>query len=368
MNSLLRFPRCLRRTRVAGILAILGTPSLFAGPVLQDLGPYAYGYAINNSGQVAGGISNSLFFDAAFFYSAGGLTNLGAWVGKSSWGYGINNSGQMVGNGNQGAFLYSGGVVTDLGALESAVDINDSGLIAGTSPGNGGKPHAFLYSGGTLTDLDPLSQQRSFAQGLNNLGQVVGLRDSGPETVEAFLYSDGVMNSLGLGANSLASAINDASQITGAAGNVAFLLSPDSEVKLLGTLGGAASIGYGINNLGQVVGLSTMKHGGILHAFLYTDGHLRDLNVLYAHLLRDPGGVGFQVFESAQAISDTGLITGYGEYWDGTQRMRRGFIIDSSQPLPNPVPDAGSTAALFGAAVAAAALLRHRATPEARAS
>ncbi len=61
----------------------------------------------------------------------------------------------------------------------------------------------------------------------------------------------------------------------------------------LGTPGGASTMGYGINNLGQVVGSSSTSSGS-LHPFLYSNGQMIDLNI---------GG-------NAYAINDNGQITG----------------------------------------------------------
>jgi probable HAF family extracellular repeat protein len=73
---------------------------------------------------------------AAATYS---VTSLGAFDGLSgSEAYGINNAGQVVGwagtaSGEQHAFLYSAGVMTDLGSLGGgfsiAHDINNSGQV-----------------------------------------------------------------------------------------------------------------------------------------------------------------------------------------------------------------------------------------------
>ena len=54
-------------------------------------------------------------------------------------------------SGKRHAFLYSGGVMTDIGTLpggidSAAFDINDSGQIVGYSTDSAGRQHAFLYN------------------------------------------------------------------------------------------------------------------------------------------------------------------------------------------------------------------------------
>jgi probable HAF family extracellular repeat protein len=108
------------------------------------------------------------------------VTDLGTLPGgASSQAYGINASGQVVGqaanaSGNTHAFLYSGGVMSDLGTLGGpysyARGINDSGQIVGWSylTTAFSPQHAFLYtSGGSMTDLGvPSGYTDSFAVGI----------------------------------------------------------------------------------------------------------------------------------------------------------------------------------------------------------
>ena len=147
------------------------------------------------------------------------------------------------------AFLYSGGVMSDLGTLDgiysTASGINNSGQVVGTSYLLGDKAsRAFLYSGGVMSDLGTLGGSSSAALGINNFGQVVGWSFlSDDAVVHAFLYSGGVMSDLsnlfptGTGwsidaAYDIPFSINDSGQIAGI-GTIngeqhAFILTPES--------------------------------------------------------------------------------------------------------------------------------------------
>ncbi len=98
-------------------------------------------------------------YDAFLWNGTNGMTDLGALVsGGQSHAYGINDAGEVVGwdvmsSGPYHAFLWSGGVMTDLNALlspsssgwvlEEANGINDHGQIAGFGTING-QIHGFL--------------------------------------------------------------------------------------------------------------------------------------------------------------------------------------------------------------------------------
>src|ERR1017187_6600077 len=90
----------------------------------------------------------------------------------------IDNSGQVAGNNftTLDGFLYTGGVLVDIGALgtagSQAYSINNKGQIVGlsstTTNSKAGLPHAFLYSG-TMLDLGTFSGTgESQANGVNN--------------------------------------------------------------------------------------------------------------------------------------------------------------------------------------------------------
>ncbi len=292
------------------------------------------------------------------------ITNLG--VGN---GTGISDNGQVVGSSGGYAFLYSNGVMTNLGTLpgtdySSAMGVNDSGQVVGYSLA-GGEAHAFLYSNGVMTALPTLpganvpgGANENLAYGINNSGQVVGwsittdgataqqlqmdnppmhpflysngvMTDLTPSTSQSsyatavnasgqvvgysngqvFLYSHGSLTDLGYGT---ASGINDSGEIVGWSGSspYAFLYS-NGVMSNLGTLpGNNASQAIGINNNGQVVGQSYTQ-GSILqgHAFLYSNGVMTDLNTFL------PANANYFLYDAA-AINNNGQIVADGSNGD----------------------------------------------------
>jgi len=123
------------------------------------------------------------------------------------------------------------------------------------------------------------------------------------------------MGTLG-GSWSQAYAINNKGQITGLAyttnGSGHAFITSGTRLIDLGTFAGSTSTtwGFGINNLGVVVGQSTFQN--TYHAFVYSGGKIKDLNK------QIPAGSGWTLNE-ADGINDAGQIVGMGTK-NGQQR------------------------------------------------
>jgi probable HAF family extracellular repeat protein len=184
-----------------------------------------HAYAVNSSGVVVGQ-SDTLCSRSPVLWRNGKTTDLGSFSGntiENGTAFGINDRGQVVGESNERAFLWQNGTMRDLGSLGGgsersvAYDINERGQVVGVSYIKGHSfdqgfvRHAFLWSNGVMTDLGTLGSlgQTSFAYGINDSGQVVGTTES-----HAFVWHKGTMVDLGLGK---ALAINNAGEIVGEA-------------------------------------------------------------------------------------------------------------------------------------------------------
>lgn len=105
-------------------------------------------------------------------------------------------------------------------------------------------------------------------------------------------------------ANNLAN-IAGAADIQDTSAFHAFIHS-EQGVTAAGTLGGNQSSALGYNTPGHAVGFSTIADGSV-HAFLYTDAKMFDLNSLC-----DLATSNFQVLTAAKAINDSMVIVGEG--------------------------------------------------------
>jgi len=144
---------------------------------------------------------------------------------------------------------------------------------------------------------------RALARGL--IQAIFNAGSAGECKNAAALYSVTDLGSLG-GNHSVGIGLNNKGQVTGIshlAGNVisrAFLYS-DGTMRDLGTLYGDAtnSGGWGINDKGQVAGRVAVAGGGLERAFIYSDGTMHDLGTL--------GGS----YSFGRDINNKGQVTGY---------------------------------------------------------
>jgi probable HAF family extracellular repeat protein len=196
------------------------------------------------------------------------------------------------------AFLWSSSTgMQDLGSLGGssyANAINNAGQVVGYYETSAGNDRAFLWTASDgMEDLGTLGGDFAIASGINSSGQVVGTSRNASGDVHAFLWAaTSGMKDLGTlrGTFSSAVAINDLGDITGTASQVgdiryvAFLrTSPQKWMKALGTLGSSLlSYGYAINAAATVVGTSPLnKSLTTYHAFIRREGaHLVDMGTL----------------------------------------------------------------------------------------
>jgi probable HAF family extracellular repeat protein len=149
----------------------------------------------------------------------------------------------------------------------------------------------------------------------------------------AFVYRDGQMLDLGHlgGGTSVGYDINDRGQVVGESGIAAdsrphaFLYS-DGEMRDLGTLGGSISTAYAINATGQITG-SALTSSSRLRAFLHTGGRMEDLGVL----LEGGLSIGRGINSSGWVVGFTDTETGPVAFvHDGTKMHDLNALIDAS--------------------------------------
>jgi probable HAF family extracellular repeat protein len=242
--------------------------------------------------------------------------------------------------------------VTDLGPLagSDALGINVSGQVVGGKDFGPGY-HGFLYSGGAMTDLGTLQSDHRYscATDINDFGQIAGysMLDQSPSNTlsqRPVLFSGGTVTSLGSfgGGYGFANGINNSGQVVGlsiysSGVGHAFLYS-NATMTDLGSFGGSFeySCAYGINDHTQIVGNSVLN--GRDRGFLWQSGTMIDLGDLV-------GGSGNT---RAYAINNSAHVV--GNTWGNDPAnchafvWRAGTMIDLGPGIAEGINDAGVVA------------------------
>ncbi len=299
---------------------------------------------------------------------------------------GINPSGVMVGaatiSGVDGyiGLLWNGPdaaptVLQGLGGVGSpgtaARAINAAGQVTGWSMGRDNFMHAVRWG----TDGSPLDLGRfAYGNAINAEGQIAGLRTDPVLGYTSFLYTDAwAMISIGPTHKGEAADINDLGWVTGyfrqtSGSDHAYLWKPpESEPDLrdwgadttildvggtfldLGGLGSYGSNAYGINNVGWIVGRTSVPVGPYYHAFLYIGDKMYDLNDL---VTPDSG----YTFDYAIDVTDEGYILAHGKDPEG----KYGYFLLGPGADQTDVPEPGTLGLLGVLAIPGWVLARKR--------
>jgi probable HAF family extracellular repeat protein len=304
-------------------------------------------YAINGRGQVAG--SSRLPSEArhAVVWSPGsGILDLGTVGGANSEALGINSSGMLCGfsdtaDGVQHAVTWVNNSINDFtDDYGQAVGINDSGDSGCwlTQPGPGGTQAVLMHQNAGLILLGA-NGLTSSASGINNSGQVIGQSEIAQNgQTHAILWtptSASTAVSLDLqtlgGNASMGLAINNVGQAVGTSLGSddewhPFIWSASQGMKLLDSAAPPAMTPYAMNDVGEVVGEFTGADARP-RAFVSSGGTTTDLNTLI------PPDSGWALW-TARGINIQGQIVGDGML----NGARSGFVLTPIRFTPPPPP------------------------------
>lgn len=280
--------------------------------------------AVNDSGTIVGAFKNAVNEDRPFQWTeSDGLEELPTLGGNRGLANDINSAGVIVGaaragngqmlpcvwtNGNAAALSTFGGVNGE------AFAINDEGTIIGSAAAISGISYPAIWVNGVIDSIDSISNQGGAALDLIDEGTIIGstpgVDSSGVLwTRTGIVYEAVDLGTLG-GSTSDAFGVNDLGEVVGIAGAPNFesrgFLWRDGTMHPIPTFGGSTSAAFGINNQSQVVGYATLDNNQ-RRAFLYDDGVMTNLGTL--------GGNA----STALAINEAGVVVGHSLDGAGVQ-------------------------------------------------
>lgn len=298
---------------------------------------------INNAGQIVGYAMTADGVAHATLWNGSVATALGVTAGAESYASAINAAGQVVGVSYTASYtpyaiLWDGTTTTELstsvGTTGSHADgINNLGQIVGATTRAGGS-FATVWNGTTATDLGGIG--RGFA--INDAGQVAGISYLGGDTYATIWSGESTTT---LEKNSRVVAINKFGQVAGNTNDVYYAetgLTSRATVwngisKLdLNTDEMTGSRAYGINDSGQVVGSfdsESTAFWGNEFAVIWNGTIATNLNTYLDQSLLDAGWVLMQAYD----INATGSIV--GNAYNRLTGVSRGFLMTASA-VPEP--------------------------------
>jgi probable HAF family extracellular repeat protein len=190
--------------------------------------------------------------------------------------------------------------------------VNANGVAAGYF---GSVSQAIVWQDGVLRQLNCKNEGSPYAHGyaINDAMQVAGscYRTGGGYAVvwdaqgnPTRVQDDAVLADTALG-------INNLGHVVGTVGRIGYVWK-GAKVKLLGTLGGTYSTPQDINDNGVIVGSSAIPGDTAVHAFVYRNGQMKDLNWPWAN-------------SYARAVNAHGHIAG----WSGDTPYTTHAILDN---------------------------------------
>jgi len=323
---------------VACLCAMLALPCAWAEPVYRvvDLTPedpdLACAVAINAAGHVTGLIDRDGDYrhTAGFWWGEG--VRIGIGTGEAS---GINDADTVVGTTDdmehrrgQRAYVVQGGVRHGIDVrggvrYQGAAGVSAAGVVCGFDEDEEGRRGAFAVGAdGHPFALDlPRHPTASSCTAISSDGRMAGIVEYHYVKERGFVGTPGNWTLLPMPHGSWSvepQAVNALGMVTGiyylpGEGGRGFVYR-DGRVSDLPALGAdSVSYGFGINDVGQIVGAS---YGARTGAVLFeTDGRVIDLNERI-----EAGMGGNWVIETARAINLSGVIAGCGRMRDAEGR------------------------------------------------